>query len=106
MGRATRHRFYAGGMSSSVQLPDELASRLAAEASRRAQSVDDLAAELLAAQLPVEDPLESFIGSGSSGRTQPFDIHRAREESDFRAVRPRHPTAFELLPREAHSAVP
>lgn len=73
-------RFYAGGMSSSVHLPDDLASRLAAEASRRAVSVDDLAAELLEAQLSTPDALEAFIGCGSSGSTEPFDIRQARNE--------------------------
>jgi hypothetical protein len=57
-----------------VHLPDELAERLAAEAARRGMSVDEVAAELLAASFtPVGrtgrqvDPLEAFIGSGDSG---------------------------------------
>lgn len=54
-----------------VHLPDELAGRLAAEASRRGVSVEDLSAELLAAGLAVDeqvDALEAFIGSGHSRR--------------------------------------
>lgn len=57
----------------SVNLPDELAERLAAEAARRGVSVDDVAAELLASHLP-EEVMEatdrrrlSFSGIGSSG---------------------------------------
>ena len=34
----------------------------------------------LAARIPVEDPLESFVGCGASGDTRPFDIHRERAE--------------------------
>jgi len=57
-------------MSLSVHLPEELAERLAAEATRRGMSVDDLSAELLAAGLDAHrqgDALEAFIGSGHSG---------------------------------------
>ena len=56
-----------------VHLPDELVDRLAAEAARRGISVDDLAAEALAARFPHTAPdtggdaLEAFIGSGDSG---------------------------------------
>ena len=54
---------------------EELASRLNAEAERRgitsAALLDELAARL-------DDPLESFIGCGASGRTEPFDIHQER----------------------------
>jgi len=53
-----------------VHLPDELASRLAAEAARRGVTPDELAAETLAAFLPSPtgtDPVEAFIGSGDSG---------------------------------------
>lgn len=70
-----------------VHLPDELVDRLAAEASRRGVSVDELAAETLAARFPGSvsdepgaDALEAFIGCGASGRREPFDIHRARAE--------------------------
>ena len=61
-----------------VHLPDELAERLRAEAARRQMSVDDVAAELLAAQLPGEDSLEAFLGAGRSGRKEPLDIHAER----------------------------
>jgi len=62
-----------------VHLPDELRVRLAAEAARQGKSVDALVAELVAAQLPAEtaeDPLEAFIGSGSSGRGDLARRHR------------------------------
>jgi hypothetical protein len=72
----------------SVNLPDDVAARLAAEAARRGLSVDDLAAELLAVRLlePPEgrieedDALEAFIGCGASGRTEPFDLRQARRD--------------------------
>ena len=65
-----------------VNLPDEVARRLAAEAHRRGQDVDQVAAELLAAGLPeaAEDALHAFIGCGGSGQTEPFDIHQARTD--------------------------
>lgn len=61
-----------------VHLPDGLAGRLAAEASRRGVSVEDLSAELLAAGLDVEeiDALEAFIGSGHSRRGDLARRHR------------------------------
>ena len=62
-----------------LDLPDEALQRRRAEAARRGVTVDDLVAEL-AAGLPVEDPLEAFIGCGASGATRPFDIHRERRE--------------------------
>lgn len=61
-----------------VHLPDELADRLRAEATRRHMTVDEVAAELLAAQLSGEDALEAFLGAGRSGRTEPLDIHAER----------------------------
>jgi hypothetical protein len=71
----------------SVNLPDDVAAQLAAEAARRGVSVDDLAAQLLAVRLPEpaedgieEDALEAFIGCGASGRTEPFDLHQARRD--------------------------
>ncbi len=70
-----------------VPVPDELWERLAAEAARQGKTVDDLAAEILAAQLPNPRPpissgdaLEAFIGCGSSGRIEPFDLPRARRD--------------------------
>jgi plasmid stability protein len=70
-------------MAMTVHLPDELRERLAAEAARRGKSVDELVAEMVAKQLPVqppadtgEDALEAFIGSGSSGRGDLGRRHR------------------------------
>lgn len=68
-----------GAMSVTVDLPDDALRRLEAEAARRGVTIDDIIAEL-AARLPDEDPLESFIGCGASGDSEPFDIHRARDE--------------------------
>lgn len=55
-----------------VNLPDAIARRLAAEAERRGQDVDRVAADLLAAQLPTEPDARprkrlSFSGIGASG---------------------------------------
>jgi plasmid stability protein len=71
---------------STVHLPDELVDRLQAEAARRGISVDDLAAETLTDRFPPAgadrgcEALEAFIGSGASGRREPFDIHQARAD--------------------------
>lgn len=62
-----------------VELPAGALRRLESEAARRGVSIDDVIAEL-AARLPVEDPLEAFIGCGTSGDTEPFDIHRERDK--------------------------
>ncbi len=67
---------------STVNLPDELVNRLAADAARRGISVDELAAQTLTARFPNEvsdpgrDALEAFIGSGSSGRGDLGRRHR------------------------------
>lgn len=66
----------------SVNLPDEVAAQLSEVAARRGTSVDQVAAELVAAALGAQagDPLEDFIGCGALGRTERFDIHQARRE--------------------------
>lgn len=66
-------------MPVTVELRAEALRRLEAESARRGVTIDDVIAEL-ANHLPVEDPLESFIGCGASGDTRPFDIHRERAE--------------------------
>lgn len=68
-----------------VQIPDELAARLAEEAAERGVAVDVVLTELIAARLPSaqttnHDALEAFIGFGASGITEPFDIRQARQE--------------------------
>ncbi len=62
-----------------VNLPAELAARLAAEAARRQITVDEVLAELVAARLvgADEDPLETFIASGASGRGDLGRQHRS-----------------------------
>jgi hypothetical protein len=75
----------------SVELPEEIAARARRRADERGVSIDQVVTEALAAQLPSEgaqdmpgdgsyDALEDFIGSGSSGRRERFDIHAARAE--------------------------
>jgi len=61
---------------STVNLPDELIDRLAAEAARRGMTVDQLASEALADRFPQARPgggegrhLE-FVAIGSSGQTR------------------------------------
>lgn len=68
-----------------VQIPDDVAARLADEAGRRGVAVAVVVTELLAARLPAarstsHDTLEAFIGFGASGITEPFDIHQARRD--------------------------
>jgi hypothetical protein len=60
----------------SVRLPEQLVHRLAAEAVRRGLSVDELAAEVLAAGFPQERPSSdpgrhlAFVAIGASGRAR------------------------------------
>lgn len=57
-------------MTLTVDLPGALAAALEAEAARRGQTPDRVAADLLAERLPVapaSDPVEAFIGSADSG---------------------------------------
>jgi len=56
-------------MSVTLNLPEELANRLAAEAARRGVSVDELSAELLAAGLEERRRRRhlAFAGVGASG---------------------------------------
>ena len=71
-------------MSQTVHVPDDLAQRLVAEAEGRGVSLDEVVTEALIARFPGsgasfgQDALEAFIGSGSSGRREPFDIHQER----------------------------
>ncbi|MDZ7734266.1 MAG: hypothetical protein U5R31_15370 [Acidimicrobiia bacterium] len=66
-----------------VEIPEDAARRLQAEAGRRGISVDDVVVEF-ASRLPAEAPGAgrrlSFIGVGASGDTRPLDIHRERAE--------------------------
>jgi hypothetical protein len=60
-------------MSLTVHLPGELAAALEAEAARRGQTPDQVAADLLAAQLPPHGTRRrrlafAGVGSSSSGR--------------------------------------
>jgi hypothetical protein len=70
-------------MSVTVELSDELLGRLRAEAARRGVSVDAVITDFVA-RLPAEEGLPthrlSFIGIGSSGRSEPMDIRRERAE--------------------------
>jgi hypothetical protein len=61
---------YPGVMTMTVHLPDQLAAVLEAEAARRGQSPDWVAADLLAERLPAAvsgDSVEAFIGAADSG---------------------------------------
>jgi hypothetical protein len=68
--RVGSSREYPYVMTLTVHLPGELASVLEAEAARRGQTPDRVAADLLAERLPAaltSDPVEAFIGSADSG---------------------------------------
>lgn len=84
-------------VSMTIEVPEPLAGRLAAEAARRGVEADTLAVETLeAAYGPTgagqgdqddderarvrREALEAFIGCGRSGDREPFDIHNARAE--------------------------
>lgn len=75
-------------VSMTVEVPEPLAGRLAAEAVRRGADPVDLAVETLQGALDQPatseaagtDALEAFIGCGSSGHPEPFDIHAARAD--------------------------
>ncbi|HVA61838.1 MAG TPA: hypothetical protein VNG13_15080 [Mycobacteriales bacterium] len=73
-------------MTVSVRLPEELAARLATEASRRGLSVDELTTQLLADWLPTDTvggPRRlSFAGVGSSA---PGGGDLARRHKQLRA---------------------
>jgi len=88
-----RGHAYSGdvSVSVSVELPEEIVARARRRADERGVSIDQVVTEALAAQLRDEgardlpgdggyDALEAFIGSGSSGRRERFDIHAARSE--------------------------
>ncbi|HLN17888.1 MAG TPA: hypothetical protein VK277_14190 [Acidimicrobiales bacterium] len=63
-------------MPTRVRLPDDVAERLAAETARRGVSMDELAAELIAAGLPPKGRRAStprhleFTAAGASGSAQ------------------------------------
>lgn len=69
-----------------LQLPDELAERLRAEAARRRMTVEQVATEVLSANLPGEDSLEDFIGVFDSGDEEwaGTDTHELRAEAAAR----------------------
>jgi hypothetical protein len=62
-----------------VRLPEDLTARVEAAAAQRGVSAEQVVAEAVAAHLPADDdkdPLEAFIGSGSSGRGDLARRHR------------------------------
>jgi hypothetical protein len=60
----------------SLDLPTEAEARMETEAVRRGMSVESLISEI-AERFPVEDPLDAFIGSGSSELISPRCLARA-----------------------------
>jgi hypothetical protein len=69
---AVTTRVYPDVMTLTVHLPGELAVALEAEAARRGQSADQVAADLLAAQLPLPGARRRLafaaVGASTSGR--------------------------------------
>ena len=63
-------------MPDTIDLPAETQARLETEAARRHITLAELIAQLAAALSVEPDPLEVFIGSGSSGRGDLADRHR------------------------------
>lgn len=77
---AVRPASYPGGVSLHVNLPDELAARVAEVAAERGVSANEVVADAVAAHLRPTGPadaLEAFIASGSSGRDDLARRHRA-----------------------------
>jgi hypothetical protein len=72
-GQGRDARAYSGVMTLTVHLSAELAAALEAEAARRGQSADQVAAELLAERLPQPGARRRLafagIGSSTSGRS-------------------------------------
>ncbi len=60
-----------------VEISTDTAQLLQTEANRRGITIEALLAELAAGI--GSDPMESFIGCGSSGISEPFDIHAERQ---------------------------
>jgi hypothetical protein len=72
-GQGQCARAYSGVMTLTVHLSAELAAALEAEAARRGQSADQVAAELLAERLPQPGARRRLafaaVGSSTSGRS-------------------------------------
>ncbi len=86
-------RAYPDVMTLTVHLPGELAAVLEAEAARRGQTPDQVAADLLAERLPAvpaTDPVEAFIGAADSGDAgwAGRDTHQLRAEAARRSGQP------------------
>ncbi len=64
------------GAMSTIELPEDVASALAAAAAQRGITEAELIAELVSDTEP--DELDDLIGVGESGQTQAFDIHAER----------------------------
>ena len=79
-------------MTVTVELPEPLAERLAAEASRRGLTVEDLAVETLAghygSNFPLGNALDAFIGSFDSGDSAwaGTDTHELRAQAAARRI--------------------
>ena len=89
--RSWRGRLTLSLMTLTLDLPSGLAAALEAEAARRGQSPDRVAADLLAERLPERtagDALEAFIGSADSGDVgwAGRDTHELRAEAAARAA--------------------
>ncbi|MGH3848424.1 MAG: hypothetical protein ACRDRT_01755 [Pseudonocardiaceae bacterium] len=74
-----------GAVSLVVHLPEDLAARVEASATKRGVSAEEVVAEAVAAHLPAgdeQDPLDRFIGSGDSGDATwaTRDIRQLRHE--------------------------
>lgn len=72
-------------MSVTVELPDELASRLTAAAAQRGATLEQLAVEAIEARFPPPKPTVSFIGIGASGTADSGEKHRQIVDDWYRS---------------------
>jgi hypothetical protein len=76
-------------MPVTIDLPAEAQARLENEAARRGLTLDELIVQMAAALPVADDPLEAFIGSGSSGRGDLARRHREIRADDTAGLRGR-----------------
>lgn len=70
-----------------VEIGDDVAARLAAEAARRGVPAEQLASEVLSRNLPpARAHRYSFVGAGASGKTGPLNLDEERAKLSARPL--------------------
>jgi hypothetical protein len=70
-----------------VEISDDAAARLAAEAARRGMPVEEVASEVLSRNLPpVGGHRYSFVGIGNSGKSGPLNLDEEQAKLVTRPV--------------------